>query len=182
MDWFERLTGFRERDYDETRARLAVDGDRLRSPVNQKSYGVGTLELVSLETLRERVHSARLNSGKLKVSIVRGDVRAMHRSSEYAGALFQVASQFNLLEMVSPEITPEAGVTRYDLDRTQGPACAIAAGAATIYRNYFAPGTPGRPDKRPPARWIGRPRRCTKRCAQAAGQQLVEDAKRLRAV
>src|SRR5215216_2373940 len=66
-------------------------------------------------------------------------VRAMHRSPEYAGALFQVASQFNLLEMVGPEITPMDGVTRYEGDRTQGPACAIAAGAATIYRNYFAP-------------------------------------------
>jgi hypothetical protein len=30
-------------------------------------------------------------------------------------------------------------VTRYHHDRTQGPACAIAAGAATIYRNYFVP-------------------------------------------
>ena len=36
-------------------------------------------------------------------------------------------------------MTPEHGVTRYQHDRTQGPACAIAAGAATIYRNYFAP-------------------------------------------
>jgi hypothetical protein len=41
--------------------------------------------------------------------------------------------------MVSPEVTPEQGVTRYQDDRTQGPACAIAAGAATIYRNYFVP-------------------------------------------
>ncbi len=41
--------------------------------------------------------------------------------------------------MVSPTVTPEHGVTRYQHDRTQGPACAIAAGAATIYRNYFAP-------------------------------------------
>jgi hypothetical protein len=41
--------------------------------------------------------------------------------------------------MVSPAITPEQGVTRYQQDHTQGPACAIAAGAATIYRNYFAP-------------------------------------------
>ena len=73
------------------------------------------------------------------MSVVTGDVREMHRSPEYAGALFQVASQFNLLEMVSPEITPEHGVTRYQHDHTQGPACAIAAGAATIYRNYFAP-------------------------------------------
>ena len=29
-------------------------------------------------------------------------------------------------------------MTIYEHDRTQGPACAIAAGAATIYRNYFA--------------------------------------------
>jgi hypothetical protein len=63
----------------------------------------------------------------------------MHRLPEYAGALFQVASQFNLLEMSSPTVTPEHGVTRYQHDRTQGPACALAAGAATIYRNYFAP-------------------------------------------
>jgi hypothetical protein len=53
--------------------------------------------------------------------------------------VFQVASQFNLLEMTGPEVSPEDGVTRYQHDRTQGPACAIAAGAATIYRNYFAP-------------------------------------------
>ena len=45
-----------------------------------------------------------------------------------------MASQFNLLEMTGPEITPEDGVTRYAHDRTQGPACAIAAGAATVYR------------------------------------------------
>jgi hypothetical protein len=63
----------------------------------------------------------------------------MHRAPEYAGALFQVASQFNALEMVGPNVTPEDGVTRYQHDHTQGPACAIAAGAATIYRNYFVP-------------------------------------------
>jgi hypothetical protein len=69
----------------------------------------------------------------------------MHRNPENAGSLFQVASQFNLLEMISPRFTPEHGVTRYELDRTQGPACAISAGAATIYRNYFVPieGVPG---------------------------------------
>ncbi len=39
----------------------------------------------------------------------------------------------------APDITPEDGVTRYADDRTQGPACAVAAGAATIYRNYCAP-------------------------------------------
>jgi hypothetical protein len=139
MDWFEILTGFRETTYDDTRAKLKVDGRQLQSLINGKSYGIGELELVSLQTLRESVKSVGGFFGRAKVSVVTGDVREMHRSPEYANALFQVASQFNLLEMVSPEITPEHGVTRYQDDHTQGPACAIAAGAATIYRNYFAP-------------------------------------------
>jgi hypothetical protein len=139
MDWFEILTGFRETDYDDTRAKLKVEGSRLRSLVNDKDYGIGDLELVPLQSLRERVTCAGGLPGRLKISVVTGDVRQMHRSPENAGALFQVASQFNLLEMVSPTVTPEQGVTRYQHDYTQGPACAIAAGAATIYRNYFAP-------------------------------------------
>lgn len=145
MDWFEQLTGFRESNYESTRARLEIVGDRLRSRVNGKAYGIGHLELVSLQTLRERATAAGPKPGKLAIGIDRGDVRAMHQSRANAGALFQVASQFNLLEMVSPDITPEHGVTRYQHDHTQGPACAIAAGAATFYRNYFVPvdGRPG---------------------------------------
>lgn len=139
MDWFERLTGFREANYDDTRAKLGVEGCRLRSLVNGKSYGVGELELVPLQTLRDRARSGPGLPGRLKVSIVKGDVRKMHHSPENADAVFQVASQFNLLEMTGPNVTPEDGVTIYQHDPTQGPACAIAAGAATIYRNYFAP-------------------------------------------
>jgi hypothetical protein len=40
--------------------------------------------------------------------------------------------------MVSPRVTPEDGVGIYDLDRTQGPACAVAAGAGTIYRTMIS--------------------------------------------
>ena len=76
---------------------------------------------------------------KLKLSLISADARELHRRETSAGALFQVASQFNMLEMTGPSVTPERGVTIYEHDRTQGPACAIAAGAATIYRNYFAP-------------------------------------------
>ncbi len=139
MNWFERLTGFEESGYDDARSKLKVDGRRLRSLVNGRSYQVGELELVSLQTLRERVLSQAQVPGRLNVRIMTGDVRSLHKSPELSGALFQVASQFNLLEMISPDVTPEHGVTRYENDRTQGPACAIAAGAATIYRNYFAP-------------------------------------------
>jgi hypothetical protein len=146
MDWFERLTGFRETDYAETRGKLKVKGRQLQSLINGKSYGIGDLELVSLQSLRERVKSTRGLPGRLKASTVTGDVRHMHRLLENAGALFQVASQFNLLEMTGPKVTPEDGVTIYQYDHTQGPACAIAAGAATIYRNYF--GLPIMPSQR----------------------------------
>ena len=139
MDWFEKITGFRETSYPDTRARLKVEGLQLKSLVNGQSYCIGELELASVEALRERVKSAGALPGRLKVGVVTGEVRQMHRLPENAGALFQVASQFNLLEMVSPTVSPEQGVTRYQYDPTQGPACAIAAGAATIYRNYFVP-------------------------------------------
>jgi hypothetical protein len=60
MDWFERLTGFRETDYDDTRAKLKVEGSRLQSLIDGKSYGIGELELVPLQALRERVKSAQI--------------------------------------------------------------------------------------------------------------------------
>jgi len=138
VDWFERLTGFVETDYASTRARLEVRSNKLISLVNGMSYRTGLLELASLSDLRNQVRSAQAASGRLRVSLVSGDVREMHGHRVFAGALFQVASQFNLLEMVGPNKTPEDGVTIYQNDRTQGPACAMAAGAATIYRNYFA--------------------------------------------
>lgn len=139
MDWFERLTGFREDGYAATRDRLEVIADRLRSKVNGEQYRIGQFELVSLASLRERTRSAEPGLGRLRVSIVQGNVRRLHQQPEFGGALFQVASQFNMLEMIDPSVTPEHGVTRYQRDPTQGPACAIAAGGATIYRNYFVP-------------------------------------------
>ena len=89
MDWFERLTGFRETDYDDTRRRIEVDGCRLRSRVNGKSYAIGELELVSLRTLRERVHAGGGLPGRIKVRVVTGDVRRLHQLPEHAGALFR---------------------------------------------------------------------------------------------
>jgi hypothetical protein len=138
MNWFEKLTGFREGSYHETRAQLKVVGDRLISAANGASHGVGTLELASLSDLRARTPDIGRGAKRPEVRERRVDVRLLHHEPTSAGALFQVASQFNLLEMVGPAVTPEEGVTRYAYDPTQGPACAIAAGAATIYRNYFA--------------------------------------------
>lgn len=139
MDWFEKLVGFPERSYEQTRQSLFVDGHNLVSRVNGRSFGIGTFELPSLHDLRKRAGSTSGHEGALAVDVITADVRKLHARSECAGALFQVASQFNCLEMVGPDVTPEKGVGRYEHDHTQGPACAIAAGAATIYRNYFVP-------------------------------------------
>ena len=59
-------------------------------------------------------------------------------------------SRFLVWKGARRHLAPEDGVTRYQYDRTQGPACAIACGAATIYRNYFAPldGRPGQIEMR----------------------------------
>ena len=136
-DWFERITGFREDGYSDTQRRLLIEGDELMSTVNGKRYGIGNLTMPTLAELRSRVDPAR--GQRSSVQVLAGDVRALHADPAYEGALFQVASQFNLLEMTSEHVTPEQGVARYAYDHTQGPACAMAAGAATIYRNYCVP-------------------------------------------
>ncbi|MEX0580736.1 MAG: hypothetical protein WD228_06455 [Mycobacterium sp.] len=138
QDWFEKLVGFSESDgYAAVQSRLAVEGEELVSTVNGKRYGIGELTLPTLAELRTRVNPAR--GQRSSARIVVADVQKLHSEPEYEGALFQVASQFNLLEMVSENFTPEHGVTDYIHDGTQGPACAMAAAAGTIYRNYFVP-------------------------------------------
>lgn len=142
MDWFERITGFRERSGDDTRARLrAIDGHLVSMADGRRLARIGTLELPTLDDLRKRAAAlaAPAPGTRTRVRCLAADVRALHADPAWSGALFQVASQFNLLEMIGPEVTPEQGVTRYQDDPTQGPACAIAAGAATIYRNDLVP-------------------------------------------
>jgi hypothetical protein len=138
VTWFEALTGCREESPERVREHLFVDGGRLRSTVSGSHWRYGKLETPTLATLRERVRLILPEHAKTTVREVVADVQALHCDTSNADAMFQVASQFNLLEMTSPHVVPEDGVGMYERDFTQGPACAIAAGAGTIYRNYFA--------------------------------------------
>lgn len=138
--WFEQLMGFTEESPEQVRSNIVLDGSHLTSKVNGRSFAWGRLETPSLAEARLWVdRNSMPASRELCVQEAVADVRELHMDPRNAGALFQVASQFNLLEMVSPNVTPEQGVGIYEHDRTQGPVCAIAAGAGTIYRNYFAP-------------------------------------------
>jgi len=138
MMWFESLTGFPEESPDQVRENITVDGANLVSRVNGKQFVCGELETPTLAELRERVRTSGHKTGEISVREIVADVQDLHTREANAGALFQVASQFNLLEMASPSATPERGVGIYEHDGTQGPACAIACGAGTTYRNYFA--------------------------------------------
>ena len=109
------LTGLRETDYGDQRS--SPSKAAASSPWSTEAKDRRARTCVFAQPAGSGASSSA-PTGRLKVSVITGDVRKMHRSPEYAGALFQVASQFNLLEMVSPTITPEDGVTRYQHDKT----------------------------------------------------------------
>lgn len=134
--WFTNLFGFEESP-EAVRTWLQARGGELRSSANGRSFRYGALQLATLGELRKATAMRLPVEGRLSVEQVVNDAQALHADPGNAHALFQVASQFNLLEMAGPNVTPEAGVAGYVFDRTQGPACAIACAAGTVYRNYF---------------------------------------------
>lgn len=141
MNWFKDLTGFAEGTADEVRSNLHLEGEWITSLQTGRRMRHGNLSTPSLADLRAAspspVESAAQKRLRLREAL--GDVAELHADPANAGAVFQVASQFNLLEMVGPTVTPADGITRYYADMTQGPACAIACGAATLYRQFFVP-------------------------------------------
>ncbi|MEL6675262.1 MAG: hypothetical protein AAFR61_23845 [Bacteroidota bacterium] len=139
MMWFEELFGFAESFPKEVRDKFEWEGNTLTSKVNGKQFTCGTLEIPTLEALRKEIDLGNGGGKKLSLTEVVANVQSLHLAPENAQAMFQAASQFNLLEMIDPEVTPEEGVGIYQHDGTQGPACAIACGAGTVYRNYLVP-------------------------------------------
>ena len=71
----------------------------------------------------------------ISVTNMCAESRFMHHSATHS--VVQVASQFNYLEFPDPTCTPNAGITSYREDPTQGAACAMACAAGTAYRNYL---------------------------------------------
>lgn len=135
--WFEDLFGFPEKDPQQVRNLLRVEGEYIHSSVNGKAYKCGSLEIPSLKELKQSVLPLSDYQDRLQLSELVGDVQQIHLDPRNHQAMIQAASQFNLLEMASPRVIPEDGVGIYAHDFTQGPACAIACGAGTVFRNYF---------------------------------------------
>ena len=141
-DWFVSLFGVAEKKIKAAPHKvlqITHGGTNLKSLANGAEYAIGSFSTPSLKELRARTQGiVDKLPGKLRVQFIFGDVSELHRHKQARHALFQVASQFNCLEMADPRRVPEDGITDYVKDKTQGPACSIACGPATAYRNYFA--------------------------------------------
>ena len=140
--WFETLFGFTENKniVDIMEQSVTVNNSiNLRSKANGREFKVGQFIILSLYDLREKTKCYKkdtVDSVTVK-NILTIDILIEHYKNPHS--LFQVASQFNILEMKSPKTIPEEGITNYEYDLTQGPACSLACSAATMYRNYFIP-------------------------------------------
>ena len=138
MAYFEDLFGILEEHPDQVRSNFTIDGNQMTALASGRAFQWGELQIPRLSDLRKY----KINTDgprRLQIKEVVGDVQHFHLMPANAGALFQAASQFNLLEMINPRVRPEDGIAGYEFDKTQGPACALACLPGTLYRNYFVP-------------------------------------------
>ena len=135
MRWFQDLTGLPTHDRALVQATVKLEGPQLRCLANGRLLSPGQLLMPTLNALRQAPPATP--ASQIALSEVVADVQSLHLDPANAGAVFQVASQFNLLEMVNPTVSPEDGIARYAFDQTQGPARAMACGTGTLWRNDF---------------------------------------------
>lgn len=147
QSWYEKLFGVPESDdYDTARDNFNLDRSSgiLTSIANGARFQSGQFSTPTLAQVRRlaKEHTQSLEQTEIPGQvafgfdhIVQEDVLTEH--AKYPGALFQAASQFNCLEFSNSRVTPEMGVSCYEYDYTQGPACALACAPGTIVRNYF---------------------------------------------
>ena len=145
--WFQTVFGTPEADtFQKSQNLFLYDNDRyiLTSIANNNSFDVGPFEIISSVELSERIQTLSVSGHDqnddtptlLTFENIIGDARTLIKDPYNNGSVFQVASQFNCLEMTGPKAT-DTGISNYSKDPTQGPACAIACPAATVFRNYF---------------------------------------------
>jgi hypothetical protein len=143
--WFHNLFGILERgsaSYRTIQKSFTLNTEqRLITAPNGRIFQCGKFYTPSVQDLRQEVSQLireRRSPAKscsfdhLPIQ----DVLDIH--CRFPHSVIQAASQFNCLEFPSPRVTPEVGIDQYASDRTQGPACAIACPAGTLFRNYFA--------------------------------------------
>jgi hypothetical protein len=153
--WFENLFGFQE-SLSAVQENFIIeelpDHATLTSTANNRTFNVGRFSVRNLPSFSHVLEHRSATPGTLH--IIRGEgwlgenscicnVLETQSLPEFDGATFQAASNFNCLEYAAFGGIALLGVTNYVYDYTQGPYCALAAGAGPVYRNYFVPHADG---------------------------------------
>lgn len=170
-DWFRRLVGVDEEEFAAHRARyVRVLGFRRLpgsdGPVPEMAlvtaaapagvHNAGSFYLASLGALRMRAPKDPARPPQRCVlnilQLVDGasarfvDVGSLQADPNNAGAMFQVASNFNCAEAASEAVSPDSRgfLEGYAFDRTQGPAASMSAGPGAVVRVHapFCDGNP----------------------------------------
>ena len=149
LRWFEAVFGCCETpSYTINRSMFRLEdgpsGPRtvLQCLANRQLYQIGPFSTPTLAELSQELLQLPAITTALGRATFRhghGDVRSFLTDVRNAGSVFQVASQFNCLEMTGPGVSPARGISIYAHDPTQGPACAMSCPASTVLRNYFPP-------------------------------------------
>jgi hypothetical protein len=151
--WFEHLFGFTESVQavqENFTVKYGENQTELISKANGAKYNAGfftlrtTASFPHLTPVGGGVFNLIQGSGGYGPKPYLSDVLAAQSFEDFDGATFLGASNFNCLEFVGPRQTARDGVSCYSQDQTQGPYLALAAGAATVYRNYFMKHADGR--------------------------------------
>ena len=95
MDWFEKITGFIERDYDQVHDNISITDQNLFSKVNQKNYSIGCFECLFLKDLRNKTLNQIRTEEKSSCSIISKDNTA-YNSKNVTRNIF---SLFDLLSL-----------------------------------------------------------------------------------
>ena len=132
MNWFENIFGFIETK-DNVKKYISYSDNIAKNKKDNSQYKKGSLKVLSLKELKDEIKNFE-RRGTLQYREIFGNIKTIHQTENNVN--IQVASQFNLLEMVSPRETKEMGITKYINDKTQGPICAMACPVGTLYRNY----------------------------------------------
>ncbi len=73
MSWFKELFGFEEESPQQVRSQLIWQGTSICSKVNDRCFEVGTLEIPSLEELRNRYQNPNSLVKRIQIKEVIGD-------------------------------------------------------------------------------------------------------------
>ena len=155
-NFFEDITGLPESVWLTTDRQACLITDKhnakkhkIKNIATQQEFDAGIFQELSLEQVRQEADKlSSTNTGTFNVRAGYNtaqdswfrrclDVGALQADPSNNDAVFQVASNFSALEPTSISHYPEAGITNYIHDHTQGPYAAISAAPGPISRMYY---------------------------------------------